>query len=237
MIEFAEALSKVRGSVQNDLTSHVYTREKILATIVRLLELTHIRVGNEEYARSNHSYGLTTLANEHVDIEKGAMHFHFRGKSCKDWNIDVKDKMLSRIVKKSSELPGQRLFEYKDGDGNIHDVSSSDINHYIKESSGSDFTAKDFRTWAGTVLAVTALLRYDPEDSEPRRKSNVVQAIAEVSTALGNTPAVCRKCYIHPAVLQAYQDQILAALAQATGNIDSLSPEENATLSVLKNVG
>ena len=202
-------------------------REKILATIVRLLETTHIRVGNEEYARENHSYGLTTLSNEHIDIDKNTVHFHFRGKSGKNWTIDVRDKKLASIVKKSSELPGQHLFEYVDADGNVRTVSSSDVNDYIHEAAGSDFTAKDFRTWAGTVLAYLALNRCELAESAAGLKKNVSRAIEEVSKHLGNTPAVCRKCYIHPAVLAAYLDGALGAyVGKIVDGFDSLPPEE-----------
>jgi DNA topoisomerase I len=204
MIEFAQALPIIRQRVAHDLATPGMPREKVLATIVRLLELTHIRVGNEEYARTNRSFGLTTLANEHVEIEKSVVKFHFRGKSGKYWTIDLKDRKLAAIVRKSSELPGQHLFEYLDSDGKPHAVTSSDVNAYIHEMSGMEFTAKDFRTWAGTVLAMMTLADCEPCTSATGIKRNVVEAIKIVSEHLGNTPAVCRRCYIHPAILDAY---------------------------------
>lgn len=203
---FGEALPAIRARVEQDLGLPGLPREKVLATIVRLLETTFIRIGNEEYARENKSYGLTTMQNRHVDVNGSKVHFKFRGKSGKVHAIDLNDRRLARIVKKCQDLPGYELFQYLDDEENPHSVDSADVNDYLRAITEENFTAKDFRTWAGTVLAC-ALLRETGacEDlSQSQAKKNVVQAIAVVAERLGNTPSVCRKCYVHPAVVESY---------------------------------
>jgi DNA topoisomerase-1 len=209
MILFGEALPAIRERVEQDLARKGMPREKILAAIVCLLEETHIRIGNEEYARTNNSYGLTTLQNEHVEVQGSTVHFQFRGKSGKDHAIDLRDKRLARIIKKCQELPGQELFEYVDENGQDHTVDSSDVNAYLKEITGQEFTAKDFRTWAGTILAARALSECESATSPTQCKKIVADVVKSVSQELGNTPAVCRKCYIHPAIIDSYTEGTL----------------------------
>jgi DNA topoisomerase-1 len=205
MLLFGELLPRIRERVEQDLKLPGMPPEKVLATIVRLLETTLIRVGNEEYARSNGSYGLTTLRNRHVKVQGATLHFHFRGKSGKPHEINVRDRALARIVKRCHDLPGQELFTYLDGSGDARNVSSDDVNQYLQEITGGEhFTAKDFRTWAGTVQCALYLEAFEEYGSETEAKRNVAEAIEEVSALLGNTPAVCRKSYVHPAVIEGY---------------------------------
>ncbi len=204
MMAFGEALPLIREQTEKHLAIPGMPREKVLATVVRLLETTLIRVGNDEYAKSNKSYGLTTMRDKHVDISGSTVRFSFRGKSGKNHTISVKDRRLANIVKRSRELPGYELFQYIDEDGQRHDVTSDDVNAYLREITGQEFTAKDFRTWAGTVLAALALQAAEPYEKEAQAKKNIVAAIQSVSERLGNTPSICRKCYVHPAVLDAY---------------------------------
>jgi DNA topoisomerase I len=201
---FGEALPVIREHVEQDLALPGLPREKVLATIVRLLETTFIRIGNEEYAKENHSYGLTTLHDRHVDVQGSTVHFKFRGKSGKLHKIDLNDKRLARIVKKCQDLPGYELFQYVDEEGNPHSVDAADVNEYLRAITNEPFTAKDFRTWAGTVLACALLREFNACDSQNQAKKNVVQAINAVAERLGNTPSVCRKCYVHPAVIESY---------------------------------
>ena len=201
---FGAALPKIRERVEHDLALPGMPREKVLATIVRLLETTFIRVGNEEYAKENHSYGLTTLHNKHVDVNGAQVHFKFKGKSGKLHNIDVRDRRLARIVKQCQDIPGYELFQYIDQDGEHRSIDSADVNDYLQAISGEPFTAKDFRTWAGTVLACAMLRQFEAFESQTQAKKNVVQAVKSVADRLGNTPAVCRKCYVHPAVIDSY---------------------------------
>ncbi len=199
--EFGKALPKLRSKLEAQIAQPGFTREKVLATVVMLLDATLIRVGNPQYARENRSYGLTTLRTRHVDIRGTEIRFQFRGKSGVEHQISVKDRRLARVVKRCQELPGQDLFQYLDEDGNRHTVSSSDVNAYLHELTGADFTAKDYRTWAGTAMALAVLreLEWQPESDAKR---HLVAVVKEVASHLGNTPAVCRKCYIHPAVLE-----------------------------------
>jgi DNA topoisomerase-1 len=239
MIMFGEALPKIRAAVEADLARPGLPREKVLATVVRLLEVTLIRVGNEEYAKKNQSYGLTTLRNQHLDIEGSHLRFHFRGKSGKEHTIDVRDRRLAQIVRKCSELPGHELFQYLGEDGQRHAVESADVNAYLKQIAGDEFTAKDFRTWAGTVLAAHALQELQTFDTKTQAQKNIVAAIKTVAERLGNTPAVCRKCYVHPAVLGAYIDGALVdTLVQKADeeldHIGSLPPAEAAVLMLLR---
>ncbi|HEY2467923.1 MAG TPA: DNA topoisomerase IB [Terracidiphilus sp.] len=228
---FGEALPGIRERIEKDLALPDLPREKILATIVRLLETTFIRVGNVEYARENHSYGLTTLRNKHVDVEGSTVRFKFQGKSGKRHVIDLNDRRLARIVKRCLDLPGYELFQYVDDDGAVHSVDSSDVNEYLRSITDQPFTAKDFRTWAGTVLACLALSEFEVFDSATQAKRNVVAAIKTVAEQLGNTPAVCRKCYIHPMVLECYMcGELLKILKiaerRAQKNKHSLRQEE-----------
>lgn len=206
MIKFGKALPQIRKEVDRALSLPGLPREKVLATIVYLLEATMMRIGNDEYARENKSYGLTTLRNRHVKIDGSEVEFRFRGKSGVYHDVKVHDRRLARIIQRSRDLPGQDLFEYLDEDKQPHTVNSSDVNDWLREITGEDYTAKDFRTWSGTVLAAIALQEFEKFDSEAQAKKNVVRAIESVAEKLGNTPSVCRKCYVHPAVLDSYMD-------------------------------
>ncbi|UWZ82043.1 DNA topoisomerase IB [Occallatibacter riparius] len=220
---FGAALPKIRDQVERDLALSGLPREKVLATIVRLLETTFIRIGNEEYAKENQSYGLTTLRNKHVDVEGSKVHFKFKGKSGKMHSIDVQDRQLARIVKKCQDVPGYELFQYIDEEGNHRSVDASDVNDYLRAITEDDFTAKDFRTWAGTVLACSLLRQFEASETQAQTKKNVVEAIKTVAERLGNTPSVCRKCYVHPRVIESYmsgtmvkafEDQVKAEVAK-----------------------
>jgi DNA topoisomerase-1 len=220
---FGAALPKIREQVERDLALPGLPREKVLATIVRLLETTFIRIGNEEYARENKSYGLTTLRDKHVEIEGAKVHFKFKGKSGKMHDIDVQDRQLARIVKKCQDVPGYELFQYIDEEGNHRSVDASDVNDYLRAITDEGFTAKDFRTWAGTVLACALLRQIGPCETQTQAKKNVVEAIKAVAERLGNTPSVCRKCYVHPAVIEkymsgamvkAFEDEVKTAVAK-----------------------
>ena len=179
-------------------------RRKVLATIVRLLERTFIRIGNEEYARENKSFGLTTLKNRHVKVRGAQVRFRFRGKSKRPHEVDVTDRRVAKVIAKCQDLPGQDLFQYLDGDGEVQDITSQDVNEYLRQIAGEDFTAKDFRTWGGTVLAAMALSTQEDFQTKKQAKSNIKTAICAVAELLGNTPAVCRKCYVHPMIVEAY---------------------------------
>lgn len=206
MLIFGEALPKIRQRVEKDLSLPGLPKNKVLATIVSLMERTFIRVGNEQYAKENKSYGLTTMRRKHVQVEGTKLRFNFRGKSGVEHQIELADRRLARIVKRVQELPGQELFGYEHDDGEVDNISSQDVNDYLREITGEDFTAKDFRTWAGTVLAAVALNAIDPFQTKTEARKNVTAAVKAVSKILGNTPAVCRKCYVHPAVLETYLD-------------------------------
>src|SRR6478672_2834598 len=191
-------------------------RQKILATVVRLLERTFIRVGNEEYARENKSFGLTTMRTRHVTVKGDRLRFRFRGKSGRQHEVDITDRRIAKIVSKCQDLPGQELFQYVNGEGEARDVTSQDVNHYLHEITNENFTAKDFRTWAGTVLAAIALTAQSEFETKKQAKANLKTAICAVARLLGNTPAVCRKCYVHPAILEAYVTRTrIAGLNQA----------------------
>ncbi len=209
MIGFGEALPRIRRRVARDITQSGLSREKVLATIVRLIDLTFMRVGNHEYAKHNNSYGLTTMRDKHAKVRGERVEFSFRGKSGKYHAITIEDPRLARIVKNCQDLPGQELFQWINGDGKRRDVTSGDVNDYLREICGLDFTAKDFRTWAGTVLAAQALKATGKFDTQTQAKRNIKQAIDAVAEKLGNTPAVCRKCYVHPSVLNGYLQQEL----------------------------
>jgi DNA topoisomerase-1 len=213
IIAFAEALPRIRARVDEDLSLPGLSRDKVLATVVRLLEITLIRVGNEEYARDNGSFGLTTMRTRHVDVEGATIAFHFKGKSGKEHVVSVADRRLSRVVARCNDLPGELLFQYADEQGELRSVEASDVNEYLKRVAGPDVTAKDFRTWAGTVLAAKALEELSTEGGEPTKKA-IVEAVKSVAARLGNTPSVCRKCYVHPEIWGAYLDGALAPLAR-----------------------
>jgi DNA topoisomerase I len=240
MMQFAEALPAIRAKVDEDLGATGLTRDKVLATVVRLLEITLIRVGNEEYARENGSFGLTTMRTRHVDINGSTIEFHFRGKSGKEQAVKVQDRRLARVVQRCNDLPGEVLFQYVDEDGTRRSVESSDVNDYLRRISGAEFTAKDFRTWAATVLAAQALKELAAFDTKAAAKKNVVEAVKNVASRLGNTPAVCRKCYVHPQIFDAYLDGALAQTLQRRAekelreNLPSLSSEEAAVLMLLR---
>jgi len=211
LAQFAKGLPNIRNRVAQDLKLPGLPRRKVLATIVRLLERTFIRIGNEEYARENKSFGLTTLKNRHVKIKGARVLFRFRGKSGRQHEVDVTDRRVAKVVAKCQDLPGQDLFQYVDEDGEVQDVTSQDVNEYLRQIAGEDFTAKDFRTWGGTVLAAIALGRQEEFQTKKQAKSNVKTAISAVAELLGNTAAVCRKCYIHPAVVEAYLNRMRIA--------------------------
>jgi DNA topoisomerase I len=229
---FGEALPGIRERVERDLARPGLPREKVLAAVVRLLETTFIRVGNEEYARENESYGLTTLRNEHVEVQGTAVRFHFRAKSGKFCETGIRDRRLARLVKRCQELPGQDLFQYLGEDGEPHGISSADVNEYLHRVTGQDFTAKEFRTWAGTVLAFVALRECEACESAAQAKRNVSAAIKQVAARLNNTPAVCRKCYVHPAVLETYLDSSIRSHLQGCSSapLKGLAGDEAAVL-------
>ena len=215
---FGEALPKLRERVDQDLARRGLPREKVLAAVVNLLESTLIRVGNPEYAKQNNSFGLTTLRNRHVDISGATLRFEFRGKSGKDQSVEIQDRRLARIVRQVRDLPGQRLFQYLDADGERQSISSEDVNDYLRASTGEDFSAKDFRTWGGTVLALSALLEIGPCETEKEASRAVVEAVKQVSALLGNRPATCRKFYVHPLVIGSYlEGSLTQGLTTATG--------------------
>ena len=229
LVEFADALPALRRRLKRDLAQAGLPREKILAAIVTLLEQTLIRVGNEDYARANHSFGLTTLRNRHVKVKGTEVRFLFKGKSGKQWSLSLKAPRVARVVRSCQELPGQHLFEYRAEDGAVHAVSSSDVNAYLREIAGRDITAKDFRTWAGTVKAAMGLSKLAP----PLTKKAFRGVIAAVADELGNTVAVCRKCYIHPAVLDGCEQGTLRLRIPAKGR-DGLSAQELAVRAYLR---
>jgi DNA topoisomerase I len=240
MLDFAQALPGIRARIQEDMGRRGLPREKVLATVVHLLETTLIRVGNSDYAKQNKSYGLTTLRDPHVQVNGSDLRFQFKGKSGKSWRLQVKDRRVAKIVKACQDLPGQHLFQYLNEAGEQQFVTSADVNAYLKEITGRDITAKDFRTWAGTVLAAMALREFETFDSEAKAKKNVRAAIERVASQLGNTPTICRKCYIHPEVLSCYleggllleiKDEVESELRE---ELASLKPEEAAVLTLLE---
>ena len=238
MMSFGRALPIIRARTNADLKKPDLSRERVLAALVQLLEKTLIRVGNEEYSKANKSYGLTTMRNRHVNVEGAKIHFQFKGKSGVRHSIDLNDRRLARVLEKLSDLPGQEVFQWLDEQGATHSLSSHDVNDYLKEISGEDFTAKDFRTWAGTVLASLALQEFEKFDSETQAKRNIVEAIENVSKRLGNTPSVCRKCYVHPAILDSYLDGSLAQslerqVEREMDELAQLEPEEAAVMALL----
>ncbi len=217
MAAFGEALPRIRARVARDLDLPGVPREKVLATVVRLLETTYTRVGNAEYARENRSYGLTTIRNDHAEVRGARVRLRFRGKAGVQHEVEVEDPRVARVVRRCQDMPGQELFCYEDEQGVVRDVTSTDVNAYLREISGDDFTAKDFRTWAGTLLALAALQEIGPFRRKAEGKRNVVAAVKRVAERLGNTPAVCRRAYVHPAVVGAYLEGRLAKLDDGAG--------------------
>jgi DNA topoisomerase I len=239
-IAFGEALPRIREMTQRALNRRGLPREKVLAAVIQLLDKTYIRIGNEEYVRANQSYGLTTLREEHVDVSGGSLRFQFRGKSGQMHAIDVQDRRLARVVKRCQDLPGEELFRYVDHDGQAQKIGSADVNDYLREITGQDFTAKHFRTWAGTVEASLALRELGEAATKTAAKRSICQAIRMAAQRLGNKPATCRKYYVHPAILEAYTDGVvLGAIEQQQSyphevSAYGLRPEEQAVLQLLK---
>jgi len=239
MIAFGAVLAGIRKQVAHDLARPGLPREKVLATVVRLLETSFIRVGNDEYVKENDSFGLTTMKNRHVAIAGSKLMFHFRGKSGQEHNIELTDRRLAKIVQQCRELPGYELFQYLDEAGVRCAVDSSDVNHYIRELAGEDFTAKDFRTWAGSVLASRELYAAGPSSSETAGKKTIAAAVKSVARQLGNRPATCRKYYVHPAIFDAYLDGSLFPVMDQGKEQDAaydgkgLRPEEYCVLVII----
>jgi DNA topoisomerase-1 len=239
MIAFAQALPRIRSTVARDLRLRGVPRRKVLAAVVRLMERTGIRVGNDEYARTNNHFGLTTLQDRHARIAGQRVQFRFQGKSGKDHDIVLSDATLARVVRRCRDLPGQRLFQYLDENRRRHSVGSQDVNAYVRACSGRDFTAKDFRTWAGTTLVAAALVAEEAPRSQAAGKRCVLRAIDAAAKHLGNTRSVCRSSYVHPALIDAYMQGRLpvrpeAAAAARTRRGHALDPLERCTLTVLK---
>ena len=240
MIAFGKTLPRIRRQVERDLSRRKLDRRKVLAAMVRLLETTLVRIGNEEYAKQNQSFGLSTMRDRHVKIGRGTLHFEFRGKSGRNHEIDLHDPRLAAIVRQTQELPGQVLFQYVDDNGEPQKIGSADVNEYLREIAGEEFSAKDFRTWAGTVLAAVVLREFEKVETMADAKKNLVKAIERVAGRLGNTPAICRKCYVHPVVMKSYLDgQTLERMAAKAddaleGGLTHLNAEEKAVLAFLE---
>ena len=240
LLAFADTLPAIRAKVRDHMAMRGLPRQKVLATVVHLLDTTLIRVGNDDYARQNGSYGITTLKNRHAEVEGSEVRFRFIGKSGKQWSVKIRDRRVAKIVKACQELPGQELLQYVDEDGVPQDVTSGDVNDYLREITGADITAKDFRTWAGTLLAALALSEVCRFDSAAQAKRNVRAAIESVAARLGNTPTICRKCYVHPEVLDSYLGGNLALEIVREGDIAwreelaGMKPEEAAVLTLLR---
>ena len=239
VVAFARALPRIRETARRDMALPGLPRRKVLATVAHLLETTLIRVGNDDYARANKSYGLTTLKTRHVSVNGSEVRFQFTGKSGKQWSLATRDRRVARIIKACQELPGQELLQYRDDDGSIHDVTSDDVNSYLREVTGQNITGKDFRTWGGTVLAAMALAEFETFDTAAQAKRNLRGAIERVSARLGNTPTICRKCYIHPEIIESYLGGRLAgfmkeaAERELSEEMAALPPEEAAVLALL----
>jgi DNA topoisomerase-1 len=240
VVAFANLLPTIRAKVREHMALPGLAREKVLATIVHLLETTLIRVGNDDYAKQNNSYGLTTLKNRHVAVEGFEVRFAFTGKGGKQWSLTVKDRRVARIVRACQELPGQELLQYVDAEGKRQDITSSDVNDYLRQVTGEEITSKDFRTWAGTVSAALALNELANFDTARQAKKNVRRAVERVASRLGNTPAICRKCYIHPEVLNSYlRGKLVLEVKSEAGHASrdkgaGLHPEEAAVLALLQ---
>ncbi|GLU34150.1 DNA topoisomerase I [Trinickia caryophylli] len=233
MAAFGDALPKIRARIRRDLRLPGMPWGKVVATVVRLLDITLVRVGSPEYARENNSYGLTTLRKRHAAVRAGHLRFRFRGKSGVEHDIDVDDPRIARIVRRCLDLPGHELFQYIDEAGMRRPVGSSDINDYLREASGADFTAKDYRTWAGSVLALAALRKIEPRGTARHVRSHVVETIKSVAATLRNTPAVCRRCYVHPTVIDAFEAGELHALPKGRTR-QGLKADEAAFAALLR---
>ena len=237
MIAFGKSLPALREHIEGDLKLPGLPRVKVLATVIELLDTTRIRIGNPEYARDNKSYGLTTMRDKHVQVTGASLRFHYRGKSGKEHEVDLKDKRLARIVQQCKDVPGYELFQYMDDDGEHHPITSTDVNNYLRDITGQDFTAKDFRTWGGTMLAILAFQDCEPCGTFKQAKRNVTATVKQVAEQLGNTPAVCRKYYVHPLVLEAYLDGALAETLQSLRPSKTRKghrPEEKLVIDVLR---
>ena len=240
LINFADALPSIRAQVREHMALRGLPREKVLATVVHLLEMTLIRVGNDDYARQNKSYGLTTLKNRHVAVNGAEVRFRFIGKGGKQWSLTVRNRRVAKVIKACQELPGQDLLQYVDDEGKQQGITSTDVNAYLREITGQDITAKDFRTWAGTVSAALALKEVAGFENAAQAKRNVRTAIASVAARLGNTPTICRKCYVHPQVLSDYLDgRFVLPVKTSTeatlrDELTGLLPEESAVLEMLR---
>jgi DNA topoisomerase I len=239
MLVFGGILPKLRAAIQKDLEGLGLSREKVLATVVLLLQRTLIRVGNEDYAVQNRSYGLTTMQDRHASINGSKIEFQFRGKSGKHHKVEIHDPRLARIVKRCQDLPGCVLFQYVDEEGHQQAIDSGDVNEYLRQITGADFTAKDFRTWFGTVLAARALQEIGPFQTKKQAKTKVNEVFQAVATVMGNTPAICRKCYIHPAVIESYFagrffEQYRAHRTRSRPTENALEPEEKSALKLLQ---
>jgi DNA topoisomerase-1 len=236
LADFAKALPKIRARVDDDLARPGIPRERVLATAVRILEETYMRIGNTEYARANGSFGLTTLLARHVDVDGSRIAFRFKGKSGKEHEVDVRDRRLARVIARLEQLPGQELFRYLDDTGELHTIGSEDVNDYLREISAEELTAKDFRTWAGTVIAARELAALGPAKSERMAKKRVTQAIDAVAARLGNTRAVCRQCYVHPGVIEAYAAGAIPPALRRADRVNKrrgLSSHEQAVVEML----
>ncbi len=229
MLVFGRVLPTIRNAVEHDLALPGFPKRRILAAIVRLLERTLARIGNEEYAQANKSFGLSTLRNRHAKVDGARVTFDFRGKHGIVRHVELQDRRLANIVRRCREIPGQALFQYIDEAEEHHAVASEDVNEYLREVSGEEVTAKDFRTWAATNLAALALRELEQFDSATKAKKNVVQAVEAVSRMLGNTPAICRKCYIHPAIFEGYLDGSLAVALKERGEAALAEPDSGLT--------
>lgn len=239
LVAFSKTLPRIRARVGADMQGTGLTRNRVLACLVHLLDTTLIRVGNNEYAKQNKSFGLTTLRDRHVVVESGEIRFLFKGKSGKEWNLKLKDRRLARLVKACQDIPGQRLFQYYDENGDRRPVTSGDVNAYIRDVAGAEFSAKDFRTWAGTVLAFHALCEIQSDQDAADRKRRFADAIRQVAGRLGNTPAVCRRCYVHPEVCNAFLEgigisELVMPERTAVDDPASLPPDEAIVLRFLE---
>lgn len=240
MLLFGACLPTIRQTIARDLNQSGLPREKVLAAVVQLLESTLIRVGNAQYAKKNRSFGLTTMRDRHVEIKGAKVKFEFRGKSGIDHEIELKDRRLAKIIQQCREIPGYEIFKYYDDSGDRQMIDSGDVNQYLQQITGRDFTAKDFRTWYGTLLAAIELDELGTFDSEKQARKNVTQAIKYVAQQLGNRPATCRKYYVHPAIIEAYQDNSLLELFSKISKTepdvdrDALHPEEQVVIEIIK---
>ena len=238
MLLFGASLPTIRATTEKHLAQRKLSKEKVVAAVIRLLETTLIRIGNDQYAKKNRSFGLTTLRDRHTEIKGSKIKFEFRGKSGVDHEIELKDRKLANIIKKCQEIPGYEIFKYYDESGKRQFLDSGDVNQYLQDITGQEFTAKDFRTWMGTVIAAIELDELGGFDSEKQAKKNVAQAIKRVAKQLGNRPATCRKYYVHPAIIEAYQEgdllNLMAQTAATESEVNGLNPEEQVVLNIIK---